>query len=76
MEARTPEMLLEQGREAKREHRLEEARSFSSRRLSGSDDARLSAKLYEELAYAERSLRELDAAREHYLQVKRDLSQS
>ena len=67
MEDRTPEMLLEQGREAKREHRLEAARSLFQQALERSDDGGLSAKLYEELAYVERSLRELDAAREHYL---------
>ncbi len=67
MEDCTPEMLLEQGREAKREHRLEAARSLFQQAVDQSDDHGLRAKLYEELAYSERSLRELDAAREHYL---------
>ncbi len=67
MEDCTPEILLEQGREAERDHRLEAARRLFQQALKRSDDRGLRAKLYEELAHAERSLRELDAAREHYL---------
>ncbi len=69
MEPRTPETLLEQGRSAKREHRLEDARSLFKEALgenASMDDLALRAKIYEELAYVERSLRDLDAAQEHY----------
>jgi len=71
MEYRTAKTLLEQGRNAKRAHRLEDAKSSFQQALgesAQSDDSALRAKVFEELAYVERSLRDLDAAREHYLQ--------
>ena len=71
MEPRTPEILLDEGRSAKSRHCLEEARSLFQQGLgesAQSDDRALRARLFEELAYVERSMCDLDAAREHYLQ--------
>lgn len=71
MEPPTPEILLEEGRSAKSRYRLEEARGLFQQALgqsAQSDDRPLRARLLEELAYVERSLRDPDAAREHYLQ--------
>jgi tetratricopeptide (TPR) repeat protein len=67
MEPPTPEMLLQQGRTAKREHRSEDARRLFQQALEKNMDHGLRAVLFEELAYVQRSLRDLDASREHYL---------
>ena len=65
----SPELLLERGRIAKRERRLEDATDLFRRALTESnagENRALRATLYEELAYVERNLRELEAAEEHY----------
>ena len=72
MAARTPETLLEQGRAAKREHRPQYARNLFRKALKESrksEDRALRAALFEELAYVDRNLRDLEAARRHYLQA-------
>ena len=71
MAPRTPESLLEQARNAKRDHRLNDATSLLRNALEenrSSEDYALQATLYEELAYVERSLHDLEAAQQHYLQ--------
>ena len=69
MTPRTPEWLREQGRIAKSEHRLEDSRNLFAEALTeclrGADRV-LTAVLYEELAYVERNLLNLDAAQWHY----------
>ena len=68
----TPESLLEQGRIAKRERRLQEATDLFRKALTeshSSEDESLRAVLYEELAYVERSLRDLELAERHYRQA-------
>jgi tetratricopeptide (TPR) repeat protein len=65
------ELLVEQARIAKKECRLEEAAELFRKALEecgGKDLQALRATLYEELAYVERSLRDLDASQEHYRQ--------
>ncbi|MGA8742357.1 MAG: tetratricopeptide repeat protein [Terracidiphilus sp.] len=65
----SPELLLERGRIAKRERRLEDAMDLFRRALtesSAGDNRALCATLLEELAYVERNLRELEAAEAHY----------
>ena len=69
MEHRTPESLLEQGRKAKSERRPEDARNAFREALPechGGEDGPLLATLYEELAYVERNLRDLESAELHY----------
>jgi len=69
MEQRTPQVLFEQGRKARREHRLEDARSSFRQALkesSSEDDPRLVAELHAELAYVERALHDVQAAQAHY----------
>jgi tetratricopeptide (TPR) repeat protein len=69
MEHRTPESLLELGRNAKSEQRPEDARRAFSDALTeccGGEDGPLVATLYEELAYVERNLRDLESAGQHY----------
>jgi tetratricopeptide (TPR) repeat protein len=69
MEHRTPESLLEQGRNAKSGRRPKDARSAFREALThchGSEDGPLVATLYEELAYVERNLRDLESAERHY----------
>jgi tetratricopeptide (TPR) repeat protein len=64
-----PESLIERARIAKRERRPEEAAELFRKALAEcktSEDQALRATLYEELAYVERNLRELDSAEEHY----------
>jgi tetratricopeptide (TPR) repeat protein len=68
----TPELLLEQGRTAKKERRLQEATDLFRKALTESQtskDRSLRAVLYEELAYVERNLHELEAAEAHYCQA-------
>ena len=65
-------MLLEQGRAEKREHRPKYARNLFRKALKESrksEDLARRATLYEELAYVDRNLRDLEAARGHYLQA-------
>jgi tetratricopeptide (TPR) repeat protein len=65
----TPKLFLEQGRVAKNERRPEDARDLFREALTecdGSDDGPLVATLYEELAYVERNLRDLESAERHY----------
>ena len=65
----TPESLLEHGRVAKKERRSEDARNAFRDALTechGSEDGPLVATLYEELAYVERNLRDLESAERHY----------
>jgi tetratricopeptide (TPR) repeat protein len=71
MATHTPESLFEQARNAKRNHHLNDAASLFRSALKESrtsEDHALRATLYEELAYVERNLRDLEAAQEHYLQ--------
>ena len=67
MEPHAAKSLLEQGRIAKREHRLEDARNLFQKALEEGDVLELRAALCEELAYVERSLRHLETSKEHYL---------
>ena len=65
----TPESLLEQGRVAKKERRPEDARNAFQKALTeshGNEEGPLVATLYEELAYVERNLRDLESAERHY----------
>ena len=69
MTHRTPESLLEQGRNAKSERRPEDARGAFQEALTechGNEEGPLVATLYEELAYVERNLRDLESAERHY----------
>jgi tetratricopeptide (TPR) repeat protein len=64
-----PESLLEQGRIAKREGRLEDATDLFRKALTesrASDNRALRAMLLEELAYIERNLCDLEVAERHY----------
>jgi tetratricopeptide (TPR) repeat protein len=66
------ESLLDQGRVAKKQHRLKYAQSLFRKALDesrSSDNRQLRATLYAELAYVERTLRELDHSITHYLQA-------
>ena len=72
MAARTAKSLLEEARAAKREHRLEDARRLFEESLSESrtsEDRAMRATLYEELAYVERNLRDLETSQRHYCQA-------
>jgi tetratricopeptide (TPR) repeat protein len=65
----TRESLLERARIAKQERRLEDATVLFRRALAengNGEDRALQAVLYEELAYVERNLRDLEAAERHY----------
>jgi tetratricopeptide (TPR) repeat protein len=65
----TRESLLERARIAKQERRLEDATDLFRRALAengNGEDRGLQAVLYEELAYVERNLRDLEAAERHY----------
>jgi tetratricopeptide (TPR) repeat protein len=69
MEQRAPKILIEQGRKARQEHRLEDARSLFSEALKqccGDDDPRLEAELHSELAYVERALHDEQSAEANY----------
>ena len=69
MTHRTPESLLEQGRNAKRDRRPEDARSAFREGLTechGNEERPLVATLYEELAYVERTLLDHESAERHY----------
>jgi tetratricopeptide (TPR) repeat protein len=72
MEQRTPQILIEQGRKARRERRFEEARSLFVQALNAcctDDDPRLVAELHAELAYVERALHDVQAAETDYRQA-------
>jgi tetratricopeptide (TPR) repeat protein len=72
MAHRTPESLLDQARVAKRERRPEDARDLFRGALAecrDSEDEPVTAMLYEELAYVERTLRELESAEKNYRQA-------
>jgi tetratricopeptide (TPR) repeat protein len=69
MEQRAPQILIEQGRKARLERRLEEARSLFSQALKEccvDDDPRLEAELHAELAYVDRALHDVQAAETNY----------
>jgi tetratricopeptide (TPR) repeat protein len=69
MEQRAPQILIEQGRKARLERRLEDARSLFSQALKEcciDDDPRLEAELHAELAYVERALHDVQAAETNY----------
>jgi tetratricopeptide (TPR) repeat protein len=72
MTRQTAELLIEQGRIAKRERRPEDAGSAFREALSecrDGEDRVLVAMLCEELAYVERSLKDLESAEQHYRQA-------
>lgn len=72
MKVSTTESLLEQGREAKREHRLKHAQSLFRKALDesrNSENRGLRATLYTELAYVERTLGEFEHSKTHYLKA-------
>lgn len=72
MEQRVAHLLIEQGRKARLDRRLEDARSLFKRALEqccSEDDPRLEAELYAELAYVERALHDGQAAEDHYRQA-------
>jgi tetratricopeptide (TPR) repeat protein len=69
-----PKSLLEHARLAKKGHRLEEAAELLRKALTEcvpSDSPALCATLYEELAYVERNLRDLDTSQKLYRQASR-----
>ncbi|MGP8250894.1 MAG: tetratricopeptide repeat protein [Terracidiphilus sp.] len=64
-----PQILFAQGRKARQERRLEDARSLFREALKeccSDDDPRLVAELHAELAYVERALHDEQAAEAHY----------
>jgi tetratricopeptide (TPR) repeat protein len=67
----TPESLLEKARIAKKERQPEEAAELFRKALTewGNDDGAMRASLYEELAYVERNLRDLETSQRHYRQA-------
>ncbi len=68
----TPESLLERARIAKTELRLEDATELFRKALTDcgtSDNRAMRASLYEELAYVERNLHDLDTSQSHYRQA-------
>ena len=70
MKVRSTGSLLDQVREAKRQHRLKYAQSLFRKALDESrtsEDRALRATLYAELAYVERSLGALEHSKTHYL---------
>jgi tetratricopeptide (TPR) repeat protein len=70
----SPESLLEHARIAKKENRLEEAAELFRKALTAcvpSDSPALCATLYEELAYVERNLQDLNASLKLYRQASR-----
>jgi tetratricopeptide (TPR) repeat protein len=70
----SPESLLEHARIAKKEHRLEEAAELFRKALTEcipSDSPALCATLYEELAYVERNLQDLNTSLKLYRQASR-----
>ena len=72
MEKRAPEILIEQGRKARLERRLEDARSLFSEALEvccSEDHPRMEAELHAELAYVERALHNVQAAETQYRQA-------
>jgi tetratricopeptide (TPR) repeat protein len=69
MEQRAPQILIQQGRKARHERRLEDARSSFREALEQcgcDDDPRLVAELHAELAYVERALHDEQSAEAHY----------
>lgn len=72
MEHRAAHLLIEQGRKARLDRRLEDARSSFREALKhccGDDDPRLEAELHSELAYVERALHDVQSAEAHYRQA-------
>jgi tetratricopeptide (TPR) repeat protein len=72
MEQRAAHLLIEQGRKARLEHRLEDARSLFGQAFKEcciDDDPRLEAELHAELAYVERALHDVQAAETNYRQA-------
>jgi tetratricopeptide (TPR) repeat protein len=72
MEQRAPKILIEQGRKARQERRLEDARSLFKEALKeccSDDDPRLEAELHSELAYVERALHDEQSAEADYRQA-------
>jgi len=70
MKGWTTESLLEHGRQAKRERKLQYAQSLFRKALDesrSSENRELRATVYAELAYVERTLGELEHATTHYL---------
>jgi tetratricopeptide (TPR) repeat protein len=68
----TPGSLLERASIAKKERRLEDAATLFREALAecaASDSQALRATLYEELAYVERNLRDLETSQRHYRQA-------
>jgi tetratricopeptide (TPR) repeat protein len=69
MEQRAPKILIEQGRKARLDRRLEDARSLFRQALKeccSDDDPRLEAELHAELAYVERALHDEQSAEADY----------
>ncbi len=65
----TPQVLMDLGRVARREHHLDEARNKLKEALTccgGEEDPRLVAELHAELAYVERALHDDQSAEAHY----------
>jgi len=72
MEQREPQVLIDLGRQARRQHHLEEARSKLEEAMkccAGDEDPRLVAELHAELAYVERALHDDQSAEVHYRQA-------
>lgn len=69
MEQRTPQTLIEQGRRARQQRRLDDARNLFTEALKvccSDDDPRLEAELHSELAYVERALHNKQSAEADY----------
>jgi tetratricopeptide (TPR) repeat protein len=69
MEEQTPHILIDLGRQARRDHHLDEARARLHEALQccgGKEDPRLVAELHAELAYVERALHHDQSAETHY----------
>lgn len=72
MEQWAPRILFEQGRKARLERRLEDARALFEEAIQQcgcDDDPRLEAELHAELAYVERALHDVPAAETNYRQA-------
>ena len=69
MEQQTPQVLIDLGRQARRQHHLDEARARLQEALKCCGDGehpRLLAELHAELAYVERALNDNPVAETHY----------
>jgi uncharacterized protein HemY len=72
MEQQSPQFLIDLGRQARRQHHLDEARNRLREALeccAGTEDPRLVAELHAELAYVERAHKNDQGAEEHYRQA-------